>query len=343
MQKKSPSNPQRGAVLIMVLIILTGLSAIAINLSHYAFLDYAQSNSNRLILSSKILAESAENLAAKMLVASYNKDLIEDTITPPSIYTGAWQRISRELKSYDLDGVIEDENGFFPLNRILYTSDTEKHLTQGAQDIMFRLLTELLKSHGHSGTPQQRESLAEEILLSMLQWGGTTTLNQTAEDWYLGQKPPRLPPKRPFINPHELSLIYFPVMDKKLQKRLLYGTQSTPGLIQLVSTWTMGPMNINHMHPSIIPALINSQTQLAEFTATILQNRQNIDIIKNHDWYEDIFTQYGGIPVPRGLLDSRTRVYRVNVKIGVGQNIVQLTSIGTVFTTKVNWHYRTIK
>ncbi len=57
----------QGTVLIIVLIILTGLAAIASRLSQFVLYDHALANLNKRTIQSKIFAESGENLAVKLL------------------------------------------------------------------------------------------------------------------------------------------------------------------------------------------------------------------------------------------------------------------------------------
>ena len=56
-------DKRRGAVLILVLVVLTGLSVLTVEFSRDILLDHAMSTSTRSILAAKPLMESGERRA----------------------------------------------------------------------------------------------------------------------------------------------------------------------------------------------------------------------------------------------------------------------------------------
>ncbi len=339
-QKKSK---ERGAVLMLVLIVLTALSILSVEFSRYAFLDYALSSSTRSILQSKLLTESAEQYATIILTKQY----VEETFQRRSPYDFEespllWEEFSAEFSASEFEGEIADENSLFPLNRIVRFYSTDRGLQEESQKIFLRLIIYLLKQHGYSANDQELESLGEGFLKSIFQWTGLEELDEESKEWYLDQDVPRLPPKRIFQNPQELWLLRWPDLSEEWQERLLLGRGAIPGLLDLVTTWSMGPMNMNTLQPFIVAALNPDPDSALAFTEDILEERADKVTRETTRWYNEIFEQYG-LALPIGLVDNKSRVYRLLVDIGSGARKTQLLSIGMATDIKVIWSYRLIQ
>ena len=338
------THPCRGAVLVIVLIVLSALSLLAVEFSRYAFLDHALSVSTRSVLSSKLLAESAEQFAATILVDHYNKEQKEDTL-PLDLQQMdiIWSQFSEEFRVAEFEGQIRDENSRFPLNRIFHSLIADKSRAESAQQILQRILGYLLEQHGYDGGELERQTLVEGLTKSIMQWGGGLAIESEDLLWYLEQDIIRLPPERPFISPQELWILHWPDISEELQSRVLLGNERIPGLLDLITVWSTGPMNINTLEPIVVGALPSDTNTSIDFATAILQARADENTLTNPDWYDKIFEQHGGIVLPIGLIDSRTRVYRLSLNLGVGARKTRLLSIGNVSYTKINWKYRIIQ
>ncbi len=111
---------RRGAVLILVLFVLTGLSVLTVEFSRDILLDHAMSASTRSILAAKPLMESGERLATAVLTRNSEEGTPDHMREDWGLFGIGLERLSAELPGADLSGSIEDENSRFPINAIFY-------------------------------------------------------------------------------------------------------------------------------------------------------------------------------------------------------------------------------
>ena len=336
MQEKT-NGQERGAVLIITLITLSLVTVLAIQISRYTLFDHSLARLNLSHIESKLHAESAKNLFSKLATQkkTYTGSEIETLNTK-------WNTILPSLFTTETTSIITDENSLFPINAML--NDVLSSYGQlELQKVMHRLLLVLLQTHAPQLSLKNQELLAEDMLDSMLQWTGVKPLTEEHEAWYQTQDPPYLPPKNAFENPIDLTLLYFPNLDTVIKDKILYGDSQTDGLIKLVSVWSNGPLNISTLHPLIVEGLLDNPSQAKNFAKEIAKTRQEKNITDDSNWYDDIFKSHGGKSLPVEIMSDKTRMLRLQLKIGNEKRFIQYVGIGILFNDEIRWYYQKIQ
>ena len=153
---------RRGAVLILVLFVLTGLSVLTVEFSRDILLDHAMSASTRSILAAKPLMESGERLATAVLTRNSEEGTPDHMREDWGLFGIGLERLSAELPGADLSGSIEDENSRFPINAIFYEREADRARAEAFADILTRLLAGLMRVHGYAGGTDNALALPKE-------------------------------------------------------------------------------------------------------------------------------------------------------------------------------------
>ena len=333
---------RRGAVLILVLFVLTGLSVLTVEFSRDILLDHAMSASTRSILAAKPLMESSERLATAVLTRNSEEGTPDHMREDWGLFGLGLERLSAELPGADLSGSIEDENSRFPINAIFYEREADRARAEAFADILTRLLAGLMRVHGYAGGTDNALALAKEYVDSLRQWGGLAETDQDTLKWYLTQTPRRLPPGRPLMAPEEILLVRWPHVEQEWGRDVLRGTKELPGLLETLTIWTQGPMNMNTLQPAVLSALVRDERQARPFVNAVLHYRSNPDNDLGENWYEDLLSAYDVPALPSGCLDVRSRWYRLNLTVQQGARKNTLTSVGWVTHEYVTWEYRAV-
>lgn len=332
-----------GAVLIIVLLILAGLSVIATQLSKYVFYDHALSSMSKITIRGKLLLESSENIATKLLL--YNTKLMEENKEYYTIeeLTTMYNAASSIFESEDISMEFFDENALFPLNTIVPFSDSGRQLAIEAQEILSRLIQIILRKNGFKGSDSSSQFIAEEMINAMLIWTGYNDLENEIQEAYLTDTVKRFPTKKLFNNPQELTLIHWNNIDEHIVKTVLYGGKQGKGLLDLVTVWSGGPMNINTLDPLIIEALCTEKEKSNSLAKQIVIARKNKGKIREEQWFREIFEENSSFVPSIQLVSDASKVFRLLTKIGNGTNQINMVSICIVFTSYVRWCYRYVK
>ena len=335
-------DKRRGAVLILVLFVLTGLSVLTVEFSRDILLDHAMSTSTRSILAAKPLMESGERLATAVLTRNSEAGTPDHVREDWGLFGLGLERLSAELPGADLSGSIEDENSRVPINAIFYEREADRARAEAFADILTRLLAGLMRVHGYAGGPDNALALAKEYVDSLRQWGGQTETDQDTLTWSLTQTPRYLPPGRPLLAPEEILLVRWPHVEQEWGRDVLRGTKELPGLLETLTIWTQGPMNMNTLQPAVLSALVRDERQARPFVNAVQHYRDNPDNDLGENWYKDLLSAYDVPALPNGCLDVRSRWYRLNLTVQQGARKNTLTSVGWVTHEYVTWEYRAV-
>lgn len=334
---------RRGAVLILVLFVLTGLAVLTVEFSRDVLLDHALSSSTRSLLAAKPLMESGERLASVVLAKNSEEGTPDHPREDWGLFNRELERLSVELQGAELSGNIEDENSRFPLNAIFYEREAERARADAFAEVLIKMLAGLMRVHGYAGGADNAARAARDYVDSLRQWGGQTETDEESLKWYLNRSPRRLPPGRPPQAPEEILLVRWPHMEEAWARRVLEGTETLPGLLETLSVWTRGPMNVNTLRPEVLAALVRDERQARAFVSAILRYRDNPDNELKEKWYQDIFSSYDVPTLPNGCLDVRSRWYRLNLTVRQGARKNRLTAVGWATHEYVTWEYRAVR
>lgn len=336
-------NRQRGAVLMLVLVVLASMSVLAFGMCRDALLGYTLSSAMRSSLSARLLFESGKALAATELIRN-NRRGDQDTLNESwSRFNDALQELSRHSESGDFSGAIVDENSLFPLNA-LFPRDKTQELRAAAMKGMFtRLTAKLLRRHGFAGTQEEAEQAVLPLLESLEEWAGLRELSATAREWYLSRPQPLLPPERRLVGVNELTLLRWPGMAQELAELVLRGTKTVPGLLDLVSVYAPGPINLNTARPELLYALLPNVPD--EFVEEVLRLRSRPDFSPAKNWHLEIARKYGMAleNLPGDTIDLYSRWYRLELDVRSGAALRSLRAVGWVSNTTVTWEVQAVR
>ena len=355
MRKKSKraearaAEGERGAVRILVLFVLAGLAVLTVEFSRDTLLDRALSTTSRSILASKLLLESGGQLAATVLVRNNQAALPDHPRKEWGRFAWLLQKLSAELRGSELSGSIEDENSFFPVNALFYERPSEKARAEQYAALFTRLLATVMVLHGFEGDMEAARQRAGDFMASLRQWGGAAPLDEESRRWYLAQKPVCLPPGRPPRSLDEFLLMRWPGLDqadaagRAWIRQVLLGGAGLPGLLEHLTLWGRGPMNINTLRPAVLAALVEDPNQIKAFVSAITRYRDDSGNRLDEDWYDGIFSAHSVPMLPPDMLDTRSRWFRLHLTAGQGARKNRLTAVGWVTNTYMNWQYRVVE
>ncbi len=158
---------RRGAVLILVLFVLTGLSVLTVEFSRDVLLDHALSSSTRSLLAAKPLMESGERLASVVLAKNSEEGTPDHPREDWGLFNRELERLSAELQGAELSGNIEDENSRFPLNAIFYEREAERARADAFADVLIKMLAGLMRVHGYAGGADNAARAARDYVDSL--------------------------------------------------------------------------------------------------------------------------------------------------------------------------------
>lgn len=333
---------QRGAVLLLVLLMLAALAVVSVDLSRAVLLDAILSRTTGSSLAVKPLLTSGETLAALYLVRR-NQQRSADVDVPDS--TESLEDFDRMMAGYtaalrgDLRVRLEDENSRFPLRAIFPVYPSERRKADYCTGMLVRMLSGLLVRHGYAEQGHQARYLAEGYVRSLLAWGGQVALSREDVEWYLSRVPACLPPGRPPESLEELLLIRWPEMEEDAVRTVLLGRDGLPGLLDICSIHSSGPINVNTMLPILTLSLVEDAARAEQLAGALGQAGRE----KHPGWYRDVFAAFG-IPDPPGdVFAEQSRWVRVHVEAGQGAARLRLESVGWSTNSYVVWVGRTLR
>ena len=342
------ADRQQGVVLVMVLVILAGLALLLSEFTRLLLLDRTSSTATRTSLGAKPLLASGERFAVSLLQRNAMAG-DPDTLHEPwsRDYPELVRELSQGLESAEMEGEIRDENSLFPLNALLARSVKDEARADAYAGVFMRLTARLLLEHGFAENRQDAEEQARAFVFAIRRWGGSVGAQADVAEarWYLEGDPSYLPPGSPLLSADELLLIHWKTLPPEEVRALLRGKGSLPGLLEFVSVWTDGPMNINTLHPRLVAALVEDPDAGQEFAARILAFREQENAPLAKGWYQEEArraTRNAGI-FPYRCVAVTSSVYRVTHTVRQGAAEASSMSVCKVEGQTVRWLVRVFR
>lgn len=313
-------NKEQGTIVIIILLVLTVLSFLAMELSKETLIDHTSSIFVKSSITGNTLCDSGRLLAEEVLATDLTESKGDYKFEEWGFFDSELEEISDELVSGSLSGEITDENSFFPINKIALLDQNTKKITEQYQGVFLRMLKELCSDLNiTSGTP-------EDLLISMRIWQGEQLTRSTEDDtWYKAQKIPYTRTKKPFRSPAEILLLYWPKAEEGDLEKLYYGTDTVNGLRDLITVWGEGPINMNTAHDALTSAIPVVNKNKEEFLTSITAYRNDPANNFETTWYLSA-AQFCGIQdkdIPKEILSFKTDTFRVNLTAQVGSGSKQ--------------------
>ncbi|WP_428568067.1 MAG: type II secretion system minor pseudopilin GspK [Solidesulfovibrio sp. DCME] len=294
----------RGAVLLFVLILVTVLSALAVQTVRTSQLEVFASYAGVYADQAEAMAESGLLAAANLLLASKTLDadtvnLTEDWAYFPDLarYPGSW------FLAGHLRGAIQDETGKFPVNGL--HPDLSGH--EAFEAIFLRLLTGQPFS-----LPQQRAKALLAALVDWLDSDDTPGAGGAEDAVYAAEKLPYKVKNNSLDTLSELLLV------RGFSRELLYGGHGTPGLMEVLTVWGPGLINVNTAPLPVLaalPANIDATRARAMAEAADAYRRDPVrrDNLETVEWLQKAVTDQG-VEWPTAAMTTRSRYFSVTLE-----------------------------
>jgi len=305
---------REGAVLILVLLVLAAATAIMLESGKLLRVDYEGAACQRTLASGGALLASglyaAEMaLTDDLLDGSYSDNPFEDWANLDTFFAD----ISANLESGELGCSITAEDSRINLNLL----KDNKALA----GIFVRLADRLREAHGIDGE-------SETFLASVQVWLGAKDTGGDA-DWYALEEPGYALARGKFRTPAELLLVRWKGMNDEDRRLILTGGGGIPGLVDFVTVWGDGKINMNFAPREILGAACADKAVRAEFVNEILNYRDQPANDFGNGWYRDIAERLGlGMgSFPSSAMSSTSTVFRVETTALVGSGCLRSTTI----------------
>ena len=300
---------ERGVVVVMVLIIVAGIAFVGYEAMRLTRLDLTGSAVMRTRLADEGLLDAGLSLAVQVLGEDANS--WDGPLDNWNYLPERSEALSLYFTSGEVTGVVEDESARFPINMLPQHSLYE----DGPYGLLKRLLGVLVMAHGLSGNG---DTLAAELR----NWvtGGTSPLDAK----YRALPTKITVPHRPMESLDELLLLQWPGAGKKDLEKLYYGTDTVPGLKDLMTVFSTGPINLNTADKLILYAALTGDDMALKmrFVSQALNYRANPQNPLGWPWYTNIAKniKLEGQSFFSSVYGTQSTVFRVllTAKVGLG-------------------------
>ena len=229
---------RRGSIIVPVLIVLVLLAYLATEVSRELASDYGGSAYLRTTVEPGGLLDNAENHAERMLQADLRSGAKTDN------YYENWGELGEDLARMSSDdgpqlsGDIVDMCGLFPVNSLLPEATPDTASLRKYEAVFLRLVQGLMDAYDVEGDPRA-------LLESLRYWRGDPTAPRNDGNWYADQPGNYERPARAMLYPYELMLVRWEDVEDEGRRKVLLGSGGGPGLVDLVTTWGRGTINMN--------------------------------------------------------------------------------------------------
>lgn len=300
---------ERGVVVAMVLIIVAGIAFIGYETMRLTRLDLTGSSVLQTRLADEGLLDAGLALACQILTEDKNQ--ADGPNDAWNYFPERSEALSLYFSTGEVTGFIEDEGGRFPINMLRQHGKYDL----GPYGLLSRLLEVLVMVHGFSGS---HTALADEIA----NWVSPTRSSLDAK--YLSRKPSIHVPHRAMESPEELLLLIWPGAGKDDLETLYNGTELIPGLKDLVTVFTVAPLNMNTADKLLLFASTTGDDKnlRAKFVSQALNYRANLQSTLGWEWYTNLAKQAGlkDQLFLSSIYGYKTNVFRVflTARVGLG-------------------------
>jgi type II secretory pathway component PulK len=307
-------DAREGSVLIIVLLVLAAATMIMLESGKLLRVDYEGAAYQRTLASGGALLASGLYAAEQALADDLADGAAADHPYEDWANLDAFfQDISAELESGELECRITPEDARIDLNSLKENTDLGQ--------VFVRLADRLCEAHGIDGD-------GEKLLNSVKIWLGAK--DETGdEDWYALEEPGYAPAGGEFRAPAELLLVRWQGLDDEDRRLVLGGGDGIPGLVDFVTVWGDGKINMNFAPPEILEAACAESSLRAGYAAEVRGWRSDPSNDFRGDWYKDVALRVGldMAVFPSGALDSTSTVFRVETAASVGAGRLRSTAI----------------
>jgi general secretion pathway protein K len=310
-------NDEAGAVLILVLLMITVLVVLAVETLRAMQVEEAGARYFQNSFQAESLAKSGAHAVMALLLKDGAENQV-DHLGEPWAQVG--QPGSEALALSDvgtLEGGVADEGGKYPINALV---DDKGALRPGHQQVLQHLLT---------NPPFRMEAEdAKALIAAIKDWldpdDEPTEGGGAESDYYESQDKPHGCKNGPITSLAELLLV------RGMPEAIYYGKDGGPGLKDLVTVYSDGKININTAGPEVLGALLSPSTPpetAASWVENVIAYRKDPmhwDFLGESDWYRNRMTGFSDINLPADLITTQSSYFSVLMtgKVGAGRKTV---------------------
>lgn len=322
----------RGAVLLLVLLVVAGLSVVVTAGLRGLRIEDTGARTLRNRLRGEAMAESGLRLAAYWLARGaeasrfvhygqtwsrfFEDDQARQSLVDPDTASGA--AILNLFADEKLRVEIQDESGKLPINALAGANfETYKNI----------LLALLQSAPFHMQEPQ-----AMDLIYAIRDWldaDGTPfassaydRISGAEDDYYQDRQAPYRCKNGPMESLSELLLI------RGVTRQLYTGENGGLGLKDLLTVWESRAINIGTAPAPILRALAwrASEQQGQAFATAILAYRENplhYESLQKTDWYRTALPEFKDLALPEEVLTLESSHFTVRATARIGSTTVQ--------------------
>jgi len=293
----------KGIALITVILIVSILVAVALELNRSSRADIYDAANISDGIKIIYIAKSGFYGGAALLANSKNDyNTLRDDWAKTEL-------LSQKSVGLFSDGYfivkVEDETGKIPLNKLVNGSEYNPYI----KEILIKLLNQ-----PEFGLDEKK---AAEIVDAIKDWidADDDITGDGAENYYYASlNPPYTAKNAPFDCIEELLMV------KGMTKELFAGTKEKQGLVQYVTAYGDGLININTAPKMVLRALFpNVNAGLVEAIDEYRKNEKND--LSNSLWYQNV-SGMSGVPIAAGLITVKSNYFKIS-STGIMKNMQQ--------------------
>ena len=299
---------ERGIALILVLLMVSVIVAVTLQLNRSSRSEIYEAANLGDGIRLRYAAQSGFYAAEALLLADKNA---YDALTEPWANTEMLSLRSEEFfdnASFTL--LIEDEGGKIPINRLISGNAFNPQI----REMMLRLLT------GRDFRLERRR--AEDLLDAIKDWidADDEATGAGAEGaYYAGLGRPYAIKNAPLDCIEELLMV------KGMTRELFYGTGESAGLVQCLTVFGEGKININTAPKPVLGALAE------EMTAAMVERfdeyrREGKNDLADPGWYQKVRGVNAGI-IPAAMITIKSDTYRITAVGLQGRMAERITGV----------------
>lgn len=313
---------RRGAVLILVLIAIAAVAVMSAMMLREVAVEYTMGTSVRNTVAGTAAIDSGMLLAADILMQDKEYGGPADTLHEEwAHFPEAAAAVGSEWEGMDLTGWIEDEQGRFPIRALVSDDASVKKHYLG----IFRRLVGII------GRPQgMAEADVEQFVDAMRAWTKDPNLGAVKEDrWYGDQDPSYVRPGRKFLYPEEILLVHWENVSAQDLKDLFYGTEDNPGLADMITVWSDGPINMNTAPNAVVKAVCTDEQRGDAFLAAADAYRRNPGSNLATAWPKKLAKEMNldMTLFPENCLGVTSTLFRVHLDASRGDSVRSHTAV----------------
>ena len=302
-------NSERGIALILVILMISIIIAVTLQLNRSSRSDVYEAANMSDGIKLHYIVKSGFNGGQVVLIADTNSfnTLNENWETKMELISAKWESM---FPNTSLKINIEDESGKIQINKLI----TGNNYNPDIGDLLIRLLS----------LPEFKlsQNKIKEIVDSLKDWmdaDDEVTGSGAENSYYMSMEKPYQVKNGPLDCIEELLMV------RGITRELLYGTKETPGLMNYLSIYGDGRININTAPKLVLKALSTKITDDAADRMDEYRKTEGADL-SDPMWYKKI-TGAATISIDSRLITTKSDYFKITSRGKLGNMTGQVSGV----------------